>query len=212
MVRKYPVLFIVEVDSETHKIICNRDRDEFTIYFDDKEVGNFRRESLRGNFEYIFNAGGHEYCLFFYSSQMIYTKETAKLIIDGRYTDKSTDGKYRIETATYRRYPYIPEKDTLSIIIAVITVIVYIAALIIAPPFKDTAYFVIDMIRTFGSLYLIIGLVGFYKYPIVGISKRVQYSSSQKVFGIIASIMVKSFALIYVVGTSFISILMTLQK
>lgn len=33
MVRKYPVLFIVEVDSETHKIICNRDRDEFTIYF-----------------------------------------------------------------------------------------------------------------------------------------------------------------------------------
>ena len=212
MVRKYPVLFIVEVDSETHKIICNRDRDEFTVYFDDKEVGNFRRESLRENFEYIFNAGGHEYCLFFYSSQMIYTKETAKLIIDGRYTDKSTDGKYRIETATYRCYPYIPEKDTLSIIIAVITVIIYIAALIIAPPYKDTAYFVIDTLRTFGSLYLMVGLVGFYKYPIVGISKRVQYSSSQKVFGIIASVMVKSFALIYVVGTSFIQILMELQK
>lgn len=212
MVRKYPVLFIIEVDGETHKIICNKFADEFTVYFDDEKVGSFKRKNLRANFEYIFNVGKHEYCLFFYSAKMLFTKETARLIIDGRYTDKFTDGKYRIERRMNRQYPYMPDKDPLTIIIAIITVLAYIATIIIYPPYKDKSDIIIDTMRVFGSLYFITGLVGLYKYPIIGISKRVKYSFTKKIVGIFTAIIVKSYALIYIMMFSSVGVIAALQK
>ena len=212
MVRKYPVLFIIEVDGETHKIICNKFADEFTVYFDDEKVGSFKRKNLRANFEYIFNVGKHEYCLFFYSAKMLFTNETARLIIDGRYTDKFTDGKYRIERRMNRQYPYMPDKDPLTIIIAIITVLAYIAAIIIYPPYKDKSDIIIDTMRVFGSLYFITGLVGLYKYPIIGISKRVKYSLHIKIFGRIVEIVIKLLPLLSVVLLSIAGVVTALQK
>lgn len=212
MVRKYPVLFIIEVDGETHKIICNKFADEFTVYFDDEKVGSFKRKNLRANFEYIFNVGKHEYCLFFYSAKMLFTKETARLIIDGRYTDKFTDGKYRIERRMNRQYPYMPDKDPLTIIIAIITVLAYIAAIIIYPPYKDMNFIIIDTVRVFGVLCFIISLVGFYKYPIMGISKRVKYPLHIKIFGRIVEIVIKLLPLLSVVLLSIAGVVTALQK
>lgn len=212
MVRKYPVLFIIEVDGETHKIICNKFVDEFTVYFDDEKVGSFKRKNLRANFEYIFNVGKHEYCLFFYSAKMLFTNETARLIIDGRYTDKFTDGKYRIERRMNRQYPYMPDKDPLTIIIAIITVMAYIAAIIIYPPYKDMNFIIIDTVRVFGVLCFIISLVGFYKYPIIGISKRVKYPLHTKIFGRIVEVVIKLLPLFSVILLSIAGVVTALQK
>ena len=212
MVRKYPVLFIIEVDGETHKIICNKFADEFTVYFDDEKVGSFKRKNLRTNFEYIFNVGKHEYCLFFYSAKMLFTNETARLIIDGRYTDKFTDGKYRIERRMNRQYPYMPDKDPFTIIIVIITVMAYIAAIIIYPPYKDMNFIIIDTVRVFGVLCFIISLVGFYKYPIIGISKRVKYPLHTKIFGRIVEIVIKLLPLFSVILLSIAGVVTALQK
>ena len=212
MVRKYPVLFIIEVDGETHKIICNKFADEFTVYFDDEKVGSFKRKNLRTNFEYIFNVGKHEYCLFFYSAKMLFTNETARLIIDGRYTDKFTDGKYRIERRMNRQYPYMPDKDPLTIIIAIITVMAYIAAIIIYPPYKDMNFFITDTFRVFGALYVMSGLIGYYRFPFLGISKHVKFSFKEKILYIPLSIILRLLPLIYITIFSFAGVVTALQK
>ena len=212
MVRKYPVLFIIEVDGETHKIICNKFADEFTVYFDDEKVGSFKRKNLRANFEYIFNVGKHEYCLFFYSAKMLFTNETARLIIDGRYTDKFTDGKYRIERRMNRQYPYMPDKDPLTIIIAIITVMAYIAAIIIYPPYKDMNFFITDTFRVFGALYVMAGLIGYYRLPFLGISKHVKFSFKEKILYIPLSIILRLLPLIYITIFSFAGVVTALQK
>lgn len=212
MVRKYPVLFIIEVDGETHKIICNKFADEFTVYFDDEKVGSFKRKNLRANFEYIFNVGKHKYCLFFYSAKMLFTNETARLIIDGRYTDKFTDGKYRIERRMNRQYPYMPDKDPLTIIIAIITVLAYIAAIIIYPPYKDMNFFITDTFRVFGALYVMSGLIGYYRLPFLGISKHVKFSFKEKILYIPLSIILRLLPLIYITIFSFAGVVTALQK
>ena len=205
-------MFIIEVDGETHKIICNKFADEFTVYFDDEKVGSFKRKNLRANFEYIFNVGKHEYCLFFYSAKMLFTNETARLIIDGRYTDKFTDGKYRIERRMNRQYPYMPDKDPLTIIIAIITVLAYIAAIIIYPPYKDMNFFITDTFRVFGALYVMSGLIGYYRLPFLGISKHVKFSFKEKILYIPLSIILRLLPLIYITIFSFAGVVTALQK
>ena len=217
MVRTFPILFMYEINGEEHKLICNRQGSTFTVYIDDEKATSFQKKNFYLNSEHIFNFKGHEYCLFFYSEKLYLINSPAMLVIDGVRTEKHSDGKYRLESSYPNRkqaykYSYMPDKDPLTIIIAIITVLAYIAAIIIYPPYKDMNFIIIDTVRVFGVLCFIISLVGFYKYPIIGISKRVKYPLHTKIFGRIVEIVIKLLPLFSVILLSIAGVITALQK
>lgn len=134
------------------------------------------------------------------------------LVIDGVRTEKHSDGKYRIERRMNRQYPYMPDKDPLTIIIAIITVMAYIAAIIIYPPYKDMNFFITDTFRVFGALYVMSGLIGYYRLPFLGISKHVKFSFKEKILYIPLSIILRLLPLIYITIFSFAGVVTALQK
>ena len=217
MVRTFPILFMYEINGEEHKLICNRQGSTFTVYIDDEKATSFQKKNFYLNSEHIFNFKGHEYCLFFYSEKLYLINSPAMLVIDGVRTEKHCDGKYRLESSYPNRkqaykYSYMPDKDPLTIIIAIITVLAYIAAIIIYPPYKDMNFFITDTFRVFGALYVMAGLIGYYRLPFLGISKHVKFSFKEKILYIPLSIILRLLPLIYITIFSFAGVVTALQK
>lgn len=194
MARGFPILFVYEFEGETHKLICQRQGNTVTVYIDDEAVTHF-----------------DEYCLFFYSQHLHLINASAMLVIDGKCMEKGEDGKYRMEKSKYK-YPYMPEKDPMTIVIAIIDIIAYIAAIVLYPPYRDSDFFLLDTARVFIGLYFMSSLIGWYRYPMVGISKRVKYSFKEKILGYSVAIVARLWPLLYVGMLSFAGIWTALSK
>lgn len=211
MARGFPILFVYEFEGGTHKLICQRQGNTVTVYIDDEAVTHFEKKSFYFNSENIFNYDGHEYCLFFYSQHLHLINASAMLVIDGEFMGKDIDGKYRGGKIKHK-YAYMPEKDPMTIVIAIIDIIAYIAAIVLYPPYRDSEFLVLDTIRVFGGLYLMSSLIGWYRYPMVGISKRVKYSFKEKISGYSVAIVARLLPLLYVGMLSFAGIWTALSK
>lgn len=211
MARGFPILFVYEFEGETHKLICQRQGNTVTVYIDDEAVTHFEKKSFCFNSENIFNYDGHEYCLFFYSQHLHLINASAMLVIDGEFMGKDIDGKYRGGKIKHK-YAYMPEKDPMTIVIAIIDIIAYIAAIVLYPPYRDSDFFLLDTARVFIGLYFMSSLIGWYRYPMVGISKRVKYSFKEKISGYSVAIVARLWPLLYVGMLSFAGIWTALSK